>query len=63
VLGEDVALAVVDLDNVGHVTRIDVDGLARKLRNSRCTAIVSVEKVPDIRVDSSVIDVDAKVGL
>ena len=63
VLGKDVALAVVDLDDVGHVTRVDVDGLARELRNSRRTAIVSVEEVPDIGIDRSVIDIDAQVWL
>ena len=62
-LGKDVALAVIDLDDVGHVARVDVDGLARELGNSRCTAVVSVEEVPDVRVDRSVIDVDAEVGL
>jgi hypothetical protein len=63
VLGKDVALAVVDLDDVGHVTRVDVDGLTRELRNSRRTAIVSVEEVPDIGIDRSVIDIDAQVWL
>lgn len=62
-LGKDVALAVVDLDDVGHVTRVDVDGLTRELRNSRRTAIVSVEEVPDIGIDRSVIDIDAQVWL
>lgn len=59
-LGQNVALAVIDFDDVRHVARVDVNGFTRQLRNCGCPTIVGVEEIPDIWVDGSVVDIDTK---
>ena len=62
-LRQNVPLAVVDFDYVGHIAWVDVDGLAGQLRNRCCATIISVEEVPHIRVNGPIVDVYAKVRL
>jgi len=56
-------LAVVDLDDVRHITRVDVYSFTRQLRYGGCSTIVGIEKIPDVWIDGPVVDVDTEVFL
>ena len=56
-------MAIVDFYDVRHITRVDVNGFARELWDSRCSTIVGVVEIPDVWVDGPVINVDTKATL
>ena len=60
VLRQNVALSIVDFDDVRHVSGVDVDGLTGKRRHSRGAAVVGVEQVPHVRVDGPVVDIHSE---
>lgn len=63
VLRQDVTLTIVDFDDVRHITRVDVNGFARELRNGRCPTIVGVVEIPDVWVYGPVVNVDTEITL
>jgi hypothetical protein len=63
VLRQNVTLTIVDFDDVRHITRVDVNGFTRELRNGRCPTIVGVVEIPDVWVYGPVVNVDTEITL
>jgi len=58
VLRQNIALSIIDFNDVRHVTRVNVNGFTRELRDSCCSTVIGVEEVPYVRIDGSIINVN-----